>query len=118
MFDDNVPQQQYNVSVNGGSEKVNYFFNLGYLKQEGSYKSGSLNYDRWNFRSNIDAKITDRLKATIQTSGYMDEKNQPFTDIWSVYKKLGLIGRLQRLMWMVIIIILLGTAKWVNLKIL
>ena len=87
LFDDNVPQQQYNVSVNGGSEKVNYFFNLGYLKQEGSYKSGSLNYDRWNFRSNIDAKITDRLKATIQTSGYMDEKNQPFTDIWSVYKK-------------------------------
>ena len=87
LFDDNVPQQQYNISVNGGSEKVNYFFNLGYLKQEGSYKSGSLNYNRWNFRSNIDAKITKRLKATIQTSGYMDEKNQPFTDIWSVYKK-------------------------------
>lgn len=57
LFDDNVPQQQYNISVNGGSEKVNYFFNLGYLKQEGSYKSGSLNYDRWNFRSNIDAKL-------------------------------------------------------------
>ena len=69
LFDDNVPQQQYNISVNGGSEKVNYFFNLGYLKQEGSYKSGSLNYNRWNFRSNIDAKITKRLKATIQTSG-------------------------------------------------
>ena len=87
LFDDNVPQQQYNISVNGGSEKVNYFFNLGYLKQEGSYKSGSLNYDRWNFRSNIDAKITNRLKASVQASGYMDEKNQPFTDIWSVYKK-------------------------------
>lgn len=69
LFENNVPQQQYNVSVNGGSEKVNYFFNLGYLKQEGSYKGGSLNYNRWNFRSNIDAKITSRLKATIQTSG-------------------------------------------------
>ncbi len=87
LFNDNVPQEQYNVSMNGGSDKINYFFNLGYLKQEGSYKSGSLNYNRWNFRSNIDAKITDRLKATIQMSGYMDEKNQPFTDIWAVYKK-------------------------------
>ena len=87
LFDNNVPQQQYNVSVNGGSEKVTYFFNLGYLEQEGSYKSGSLNYDRWNFRSNVDAKITNRLKATVQMSGYMDEKNQPFTDIWAVYKK-------------------------------
>ncbi len=86
LFDNNTPQQQYNVSVNGGSEKVSYFFNLGYLEQMGSYKSGSLNYDRWNFRSNIDAKITDRLKVTVQMSGYMDEKNQPFTDIWAVYK--------------------------------
>ncbi|NDV60345.1 TonB-dependent receptor [Bacteroides sp. 519] len=87
LFKDNVPQQQYNISMNGGSEKINYFFNLGYLQQEGSYRSGSLNYDRWNFRSNVDAKITNRLKASVQMSGYMDEKNQPFTDIWSVYKK-------------------------------
>lgn len=87
LFKNNVPQQQYNISLNGGSEKISYFFNLGYLEQEGSYKSGSLNYDRWNFRGNVDAKITNRLKATIQMSGYMDEKNQPFTDIWAVYKK-------------------------------
>lgn len=87
LFNDNVPQQQYNVSMDGGSEKVKYFFNLGYLKQEGAYKFNSLNYNRWNFRSNVDAKITDRLKATVQLSGYMDEKNQPFTDIWAVYKK-------------------------------
>lgn len=87
LFKDNVPQQQYNVSLNGGSDKVTYFFNLGYLKQEGAYRSGSLNYDRWNFRGNVEAKITNRLKASIQTSGYMDEKNQPFTDIWAVYKK-------------------------------
>lgn len=87
LFKDNVPQQQYNISLNGGSEKITYFFNLGYLKQEGSYRSGSLNYDRWNFRGNVDAKITKRLKTSVQMSGYMDEKNQPFTDIWSVYKK-------------------------------
>lgn len=87
LFDDNVPQQQYNISMDGGSEKVKYFFNLAYLKQEGSYKTGSLNYNRWNFRSNVDAQITKRLKATVQLSGYMDEKNQPFTDIWAVYKK-------------------------------
>ncbi|MBQ8673767.1 MAG: TonB-dependent receptor [Bacteroides sp.] len=87
LFDSNVPQEQYNVSMNGGSEKIQYFFNIGYMKQNGSYKSGSLNYKRWNFRSNIDAQITKRLKASVQLSGYIDEKNQPFTDIWAVYKK-------------------------------
>ncbi len=86
LFRKNVPQQQYNVSMNGGSERIQYFFNLGYLKQEGSYKSGSLNYNRWNFRSNVDAKITRDLKAVVQLSGYMDEKNEPATDMWTVYK--------------------------------
>lgn len=94
LFDNNVPQEQYNLSLNGGSDKVKYFFNVGYLNQEGSYKSGSLNYNRWNFRSNVDAQITNRLKATVQVSGYMDEKNQPNTNIWSVYKKHGLTDQL------------------------
>lgn len=86
LFRKNVPQQQYNVSLNGGSERIQYFFNLGYIKQEGSYKSGSLNYDRWNFRSNVDLNITKDLKAVVQVGGYMDEKNQPATDMWTVYK--------------------------------
>ncbi|MCM1139941.1 MAG: TonB-dependent receptor [Muribaculum sp.] len=86
LFRDNVPQQQYNVSLNGGSDKIQYFFNLGYLQQDGSYRSGSLNYNRWNFRSNVDAQITKDFKAVVQLSGYMDEKNQPATDIWTVYK--------------------------------
>lgn len=86
LFRDNVPQQQYNVSMNGGSDRIQYFFNLGYLEQEGSFRSGSLNYHRWNFRSNVDAQITKDLKAVVQLSGYMDQKNQPATDMWTVYK--------------------------------
>ena len=76
-----------NLSVNGASDKISYFFNLGYMDQEGSYKSGSLNYHRWNFRTNVDAKITDRLRTTLSLSGYTDETNQPMTTIWAVYKK-------------------------------
>jgi TonB-linked SusC/RagA family outer membrane protein len=87
LFDKVSPQQQHNLSVNGSSNKIDYFFNFGYMDQMGAYKSKSLNYDRWNFRANADARITDRLKASIQLSGYMDERNQPFTDIWAVYKK-------------------------------
>ena len=86
LFRNNAPQQQYNVSLNGGSERIQYFFNLGYLRQEGAFRSGDLNYDRWNFRSNVDVKITKDLKATVQLSGYQDEKNQPWTDMWTVYK--------------------------------
>lgn len=87
LFDSNVPQQQYNVSINGSSKKIDYFVNVGYLDQMGSYKSKSMNYNRWNLRSNVDARITNNLKLSVALSGYMDERNEPFTDIWTVYKK-------------------------------
>ncbi|WP_312791561.1 TonB-dependent receptor [Sphingobacterium sp.] len=86
-FDKVSPQYQHNLSINGGGKKVNYFFNLGHMDQMGAYKSKSLNYNRWNFRSNIDAQITDRLKASLDLGGYADETNQPRTDIWAVYKQ-------------------------------
>ncbi|MFZ4862595.1 SusC/RagA family TonB-linked outer membrane protein [Sphingobacterium sp. Mn56C] len=86
-FDKTSPQKQHNLNVNGGNDKVNYFFNLGYMDQMGAYKSKSLNYNRYNFRSNVDIKITDRLKASLDLGGYADETNQPRTDIWAVYKQ-------------------------------
>lgn len=87
LFSSNVPQKQYNVSVNGSSKKIDYFVNLGYLDQMGSYSSKSMNYNRWNLRSNVDARITNNLKLGASISGHMDERNEPFTDIWTVYKK-------------------------------
>ncbi len=90
LFRDFVPQQQYNLSVVGGSDKIDYFLNVGYMDQMGSYRSRSLNYNRWNFRANVDARITERLSATLQISGFKDTKNQPYSDsgsLWDVYKK-------------------------------
>lgn len=90
LFRDMAPQQQYNFSISGGSGKINYFLNLGYMNQMGSYKSGSLNYNRWNLRANVDAQITKRLRVGLLVSGYKDRKNQPFSDsgsLWDVYKK-------------------------------
>src|SRR5690606_28738722 len=40
VFRKTTPQSQHNLSVNGGSDKIRYFFNLGYSAQEGSYRSG------------------------------------------------------------------------------
>lgn len=82
-----APETQHTLSVNGGGDRVNYFFNLGYFKQDGLFKSGDMNYNRWNFRSNINAKITDRLRAQILTSGYIDTKNQPGgRSVWEMFK--------------------------------
>lgn len=85
-FNTTSPQVQHNLNITGGTDKVNLFFNVGYMKQSGLLKSGDLDYSRWNMRSNINVKISDRLRAQALISGHMDEKNQPYQDLWTIFK--------------------------------
>ena len=62
MFKDNAPQQSYTIGVNGGSETATYAVSLGYYSQEGIVggKRAS-NYDRYNFRTNLEQKLFNGL---------------------------------------------------------
>ena len=62
--------------------------NFGYLKQEGFWKSGDLNYERFNLRSNVSAQLTKDLKVEMLLGGMMDTKNSPYRDTWYVYKSI------------------------------
>ncbi|MDR0543569.1 MAG: TonB-dependent receptor [Dysgonamonadaceae bacterium] len=86
VFKDMTPQTQHNLSINGGSDKLRYFLSLGYSRQDGSYRSGSLYSDKWNLRSNIDAQITKRLKARVSLGAILSTNHQPNFDLWMVYK--------------------------------
>ncbi len=83
-----APQQQHNLSLTGGSDKVNYFLNFGYMNQEAIFRSGDMNYSRYNLRSNIGAEITKDLKVNARLSGSVDERNRPQQDAWTVFKAL------------------------------
>ncbi len=72
------PQQQYNVSLRGGSDKVNYYGFVGYLNQETMIKRGGGNYGRFNVRSNIDVKIIDNLKMSLDLAYVREERRFPF----------------------------------------
>lgn len=54
-------RQEYNISANGGNDKVDYFVSLGYL-QDPSYISNS-KFDRYSGRSNVNAMLYDWLKV-------------------------------------------------------
>ena len=71
------PQQQYNISASGSSEKIKYFASLGYSDEMGLWKSGDLNANRYNFRSNVTADLTSNLQAEVLIGGYKDTKNSP-----------------------------------------
>lgn len=70
------PQQQYNLNISGGNERVRYFSSLGYFDQKGvlrntNYGDADVNskYDRYNFRSNYDIDATKNLKVTVDIAG-------------------------------------------------
>lgn len=63
--------QTHNISANGGSEKVQYAASFGSLDQDGVIPAD--NFKRYNFRSNIDAAVTNTTKLSFDVSG-RDEK--------------------------------------------
>lgn len=83
-----VPQTHHNVTASGKTDRVNYYLSLGYYGEDGLWKSGDLNYHRFNVRSNLGFNITDHLKAEMLISGVSDEKNQPHKDTWEIFKSL------------------------------
>ena len=51
--------QSHNLSISGGSDRMNYYISGGYLKQDGTI-IGS-NFRRYSFRSNAEGKVKDWL---------------------------------------------------------
>lgn len=56
-----APQQNHNVSVSGGSDKVNFYSYVGYNKQTTIAREDGGAYDRINTQISMDAKLADRL---------------------------------------------------------
>ena len=53
---------------------------VGYLNQEGLYATKDINFSRYNFRSNISAKISKYLTADAQLSAHVQDKMAPYDD--------------------------------------
>jgi TonB-linked SusC/RagA family outer membrane protein len=59
----NGKQQSHTVNVRGGSENTKAFFSLGYFREEGQLRNND--YNRYNFRYNIDHKVNSWFKTGI-----------------------------------------------------
>ena len=85
-FKSNTVRQEYSVSAEGGSEKVQYYFNLNSTQDEGLLKSGDLNYDKLSFRSNVKAQLTETLQAKINVSAWKDNRTTPTSGFFNIWR--------------------------------
>ncbi len=85
LFKNFSKQYRANFDISGGTEKVKYFISLGGLYQDGMVKDfsnshdvkGNLYHKRYNFRSNLDIKVTKTTDLRVDLYGNIGEINTP-----------------------------------------
>ncbi|WP_443937705.1 SusC/RagA family TonB-linked outer membrane protein [Pedobacter sp. MW01-1-1] len=80
IFYGNGYRQQHNLSLNGGTEKVSFYFSGGYVYDGGLLQIGSDNYSRYNFTSKVDAKLAKWIKLSSNTRYYNTSRTTPAYD--------------------------------------
>ncbi len=97
LFNDFVGQKRYNLNLSGGGDFVQYFVNVGFLDQGGQWKVSPevKDYDpsaflkRYNFRSNIDAKLntSGTLSTFLNAAGYFEKVNSPNASTDEIFRR-------------------------------
>lgn len=67
-----APQQQYNFSVDGGSEDIRYFFAYNHFNQEGFLENAG--FEQNSVRANVDADIAKGLTFGLNLAGRIEDR--------------------------------------------
>ena len=77
-------QSQHNLNISGGTERVKYFASLGVFTQKGLFRTfdnddydSGFNFNRYNYRVNMDVKLTNTTTAKINLGGRLNDKREP-----------------------------------------
>ncbi len=69
-----------NINLTGGTENVKYFVSLGRKFQDATYRRSGANFTQFDFRSNIDGKLSDNINFSIDLAGRQENRNFPVAD--------------------------------------
>lgn len=78
-------QQQHNINITGGNKNVKYFISAGMFTQDGMFKEFGKSWDygyeyqRFNYRSNLDINVTKTTQLSFNIAGKVDDAAKPRT---------------------------------------
>lgn len=92
LFNKAFLQTKNNINISGGSDKVRYFVSAGYMFQNGLLKQmpkldydNNYTYDRYNYRANLDFKLTNTTDMKFNIGGVIGVTQEPIStadNIW------------------------------------
>ncbi|PCH77822.1 MAG: SusC/RagA family TonB-linked outer membrane protein [Flavobacteriaceae bacterium] len=84
LYNNFAPQEQYNINISGGSNRVRYFTSIGLFKQKGIFNgnddldyNGNFTYNRTNLRANLDIDMTKTTLVSVNIGGRIEKRNEP-----------------------------------------
>ncbi|MFD2035207.1 SusC/RagA family TonB-linked outer membrane protein [Belliella marina] len=85
VLKNSAPIKDYNLTFSGGNKRTRYFILMGYLQNEGLYSNtdsrrednSNAHFERVNFRSNIDVAISDKVAASLDFGGRIENRFFP-----------------------------------------
>jgi TonB-dependent starch-binding outer membrane protein SusC len=83
-----APQSQHSLTINGGNENTKYYLSAGILNQESLITNGVTSYNQYNFRSNVDANVTDNLKVSLSLSGRQEDRRYPTSSAGNIFRSI------------------------------
>ncbi len=72
----------HHLSVNGGCEAIRYSISVGYHNKKGLMPN--MGYNKFNVRSNLDAKISDRLELSLNMAAYRSDRTSPSAGVTDI----------------------------------
>jgi hypothetical protein len=88
VLDKSSLQSQHNLNLRGGSQNVKYSISGSYTDQGSIFRNGSLKYNTYSLRSNIDAQINKNLKIAFDLNGSLENGDYPAYDVNATFDAL------------------------------
>lgn len=76
ILDKPAPQNQVNINISGGSDKVNYYVSATNLDQK-SNLGKEYRFNRSNLQSNVTAKLASGLRVGVEINGRVETRQNP-----------------------------------------
>ena len=77
FFKDWTPAHEHNVSISGGTDKIQYMVSGSLLNQRGLIRHGKDSFQRYTFNSKVSAELTDWLKMTVSNKWTREDFERP-----------------------------------------
>lgn len=82
------PQMNGNITIDGGTETVNYFVSASVKTQDGLYRNSGTKYRQYDLKMNLDIKVNNYVDLYINATGRMEDREFPTRSSENIFRML------------------------------